>query len=117
MRTLAVALVTGLAILALSSNVQAQCGLFQREAKCAPTSTSPLVVDFRLPGGAVLPGRSGRPAVVSRVATNRDPQVQGNDCAMVKPVDPDFRSNMPIVRPDPWVKLPMRVIPAPPCKR
>jgi hypothetical protein len=32
------------------------------------------------------------------------------DCAMVKRVDPNFRSNMPVITPDPNVHYPMPVM-------
>jgi hypothetical protein len=42
---------------------------------------------------------------------------EGFDCKMVRPVDPNFHSKMPIVRPSADVKLAMKVIPAPPCRQ
>jgi len=38
------------------------------------------------------------------------------DCAIVKRVDPHFESNMPIVKPDPKMQLPMKTIQPPACK-
>jgi hypothetical protein len=55
------------------------------------------------------------PAVVV-VARPAPAPRQAIDCAMVKPVDPAFRSNMPIVTPDPKVNHTMRVIPVPSCR-
>jgi hypothetical protein len=37
------------------------------------------------------------------------------DCAMVKLVDPAFRSNMPVVKPNPKVHYSMRVVEVPSC--
>ena len=34
-----------------------------------------------------------------------------------KPVDPDFRSAMPVIEPPKHTKLPMKVIEAPPCRQ
>jgi len=39
------------------------------------------------------------------------------DCKMVKPVDPQFRSAMPVVTPDPRLKLPMSIVPVPDCRK
>jgi hypothetical protein len=39
------------------------------------------------------------------------------DCQMVKPVDPNFHSAMPIVKPSADKKYALRVIQTPPCKR
>jgi hypothetical protein len=38
------------------------------------------------------------------------------DCAMVKPIDPDFHSNMPIVKPDPNVHYAMPVVKPASCR-
>jgi hypothetical protein len=37
------------------------------------------------------------------------------DCGMVKPVDPNFKSKMPVVTPDPKLALPMKIVPVPSC--
>jgi hypothetical protein len=37
------------------------------------------------------------------------------DCKMVKPVNPDFRSNMPVAMPNPKLAFPMKVVPVPSC--
>jgi hypothetical protein len=42
---------------------------------------------------------------------------EGFDCKMVRPVDPNFHSKMPVVRPPEDVKFAMKVIPAPPCRQ
>ena len=37
------------------------------------------------------------------------------DCGMVKRVDPNFKSKMPVATPDPKLALPMKVVPVPSC--
>lgn len=37
------------------------------------------------------------------------------DCAMVKRVDPSFKSKMPVSTPDPKLALPMKIVPVPSC--
>jgi hypothetical protein len=39
------------------------------------------------------------------------------DCKMVKPVDPQFKSAMPVVTPDPHLKLPMSIVAVPDCRK
>lgn len=44
------------------------------------------------------------------------PPVMASDCKMVKHIDPQFVSIMPIIAPDPNVQLPMQIVRVPPCK-
>jgi hypothetical protein len=37
------------------------------------------------------------------------------DCGMVRRVDPNFKSAMPVVTPDPKLALPMKVVAVPSC--
>ena len=37
------------------------------------------------------------------------------DCGMVRRVDPNFKSEMPVVTPDPKLALPMKVVVVPSC--
>src|SRR4051812_3128039 len=41
---------------------------------------------------------------------------QPTDCKMVKPVDPQFKSKMPVITPDEKVKFRTPVVPVPSCK-
>ena len=41
---------------------------------------------------------------------------KGIDCAMVKPVDAKFHSNMPVIAPSQKVKLPIKTVSVPSCK-
>jgi hypothetical protein len=43
-------------------------------------------------------------------------KLEGFDCRMVKPVDPDFRSAMPVVEPPKHTTYTMKIVPAPPCR-
>jgi hypothetical protein len=36
---------------------------------------------------------------------------------MIKPVDPQFTSKMPVQTPDPGVKLPIQIVPIPSCEK
>ena len=42
---------------------------------------------------------------------------QPTDCKMIKPVDPQFASKMPVQTPDPAVKLPIQTVPIPSCAK
>jgi hypothetical protein len=54
------------------------------------------------------------PIVVA--TTPAPPASQAIDCAMVKPVDPKFHSNMPVAKPNPNIAHTMRGVPAPSCR-
>ena len=41
--------------------------------------------------------------------------VEALDCKMVKPVDPSFKSKMPVATPDPNLALPTKIVPVPSC--
>jgi len=89
----------------------AQCVRFSHDAPCARL-TQPSV---RLDVSASQPAPNG--IVPNRVSPQAGQSESGGvDCRMVKPVDPKFYSAMPVMKPDPNVLLPMKVIQAPACK-
>jgi hypothetical protein len=103
MRASAIALVTTLSALALPGTAPAECNLFGGKPSCSSAKSM-----FRVEFGAKAP--------VQFVIVQIEPSI-ATDCKMVKPVDPQFRSAMPVVTPDPRLKLPMRIVHVPDCKR
>ena len=99
-----------LALVIGSTAVSAQCRALSPGVACAGLVSSRIHADFRAPKPAPRkPITSVNPLPV---------EIKGSspvDCPMVKPIDPQFRSSMPIVRPDPNGKLTMRVISVPGC--
>jgi hypothetical protein len=69
----------------------------------------------RLDFGAPRPANDHRPAK-PLVIPFAEHQPDAIDCAMVKPVDPSFRSTMPVVRPDPRTNYPTPIVKVPSCK-
>ena len=104
MRALAIALVTALSALALPGIAAAECNLFGGKPACS--SAKPM---FRVEFGA-------KPADPQFIVVQIEPSIAA-DCKMVKPVDPKFKSAMPVVTPDPSLKLPMRIVHVPDCKK
>ena len=53
------------------------------------------------------------------VSSTSEPPVIGPtaiDCKMIKPIDPQFVSAMPVIPPDPNLQLLMPIVRVPPCK-
>ena len=104
MRASAIALVTALSALALPGIAAAECNLFGGKPACS--SAKPM---FRVEFGA-------KAADPQFVIVQIEPSI-ATDCKMVKRVDPQFKSAMPVVTPDPSLKLPMRIVHVPDCKK
>jgi hypothetical protein len=90
-----------------------QCITFSRELPCAPKKGAIDRIDFRVSKPAPEP-QSPNPVVTPGKELN--PPHAAIDCAMVKPIDPNFHSAMPIVKPHPNVQYTLRVIPVPTCR-
>jgi hypothetical protein len=103
MRAPAIALVTILSALALPGTAAAECNLFGGKPSCSSATSM-----FRVEFGAKVPQQF--------VIVQIEPAIPA-DCKMLKPVDPQFRSAMPIVTPDAGLKLPMRIVPVPDCRK
>jgi hypothetical protein len=106
MRARAIALVTTLAALALPGIAAAECNLFGGTPSCSSAQGA-----FRVEFGAKSAKTAPPPLMV---IVQLEPSISP-DCKMVKPVDPQFRSAMPVVTPDPGLTLPMRIVPVPDC--
>ncbi len=106
-RAAILAAIAAVLIVVTPSLAGAQCVTFSSAAQC-PRKTPPSV----LQGAAIAKA----PAVVAADRSATPPQSSGLDCRMVKPIDPQFYSAMPIVKPDPKVALSGRVIAVPACR-
>jgi hypothetical protein len=113
MRALAIVAVA-VSLLVLPKEASGQCSSSSTAGPCSSLSVGNL--DFRAqkdrPTKAVKPlspPANPVPAV--------DAGVNPIDCGMIKPVDPRFKSAMPVLHPDPKVQLPTRIVQAPSCKR
>ena len=115
MRSIAMVLAL-LVVFATSGVVSAQVGGPFGQLQLTPDADSrqgPLI--FR---GVATPlsklDLTAPPLIVA--TTPAPPASQAMDCTMVKPVDPKFHSNMPVVKPSPDIEYTMRVVPAPSCR-
>jgi hypothetical protein len=98
-------------VVALSNVGHAQCA----GVSCSSLPRPPIKLDF----GALAQKQPAPPATAPTPApkvTLTTPVVP-NDCQMVKSVDPDFSSKMPVVAPDPNLSAAMPTVVVPPCPK
>lgn len=103
-----------LCLLAIPSNAAAQCGVFLAGSTCSHATATTIHADFGSQKAAQKPARQ---TAVNPPKTSVSHDRNAIDCQMIKPVDPGFRSAMPMLRRDPTVQLPMRTVQPPSCKR
>lgn len=58
-----------------------------------------------------------RDTIAAIRAAKRDGPLEATDCKMIKPVDPQFKSKMPVVTPDEKVTFTVQVVEVPSCKK
>ena len=76
----------------------------------------PPPITFSAPGEQTKEQReSAAKARLNAAMARHSGQREAIDCKMVRPVDPAYRSAMPLVKPPADVKFAMKVIQAPPC--
>jgi hypothetical protein len=75
-----------------------------------------LHLNFGLPPAPTRKSPEPSPKVTVALAPAPTQPPKGIDCAMVRPVDPKFDSNMPVIAPDPKVDLPTKAVAVPSCK-
>jgi hypothetical protein len=100
-----------LLVLVLSRTGHAQCA----GVSCSSLPKPAINFDF----GAAAPKQPAPGATAPKPApkTAFTTPVVPNDCQMVKSVDPNFRSNMPVATPDPNLGAAMRTVVVPPCPK
>ena len=116
MRMGAILAVAVLFLIAVPRTAGAQCSTFSAGGACSGSGKPTFHLDFRAQKAA--PNKPAQP--LNHSVNPVPPNVMGSnpiDCGMIKRVDPQFRSVMPIVKPDPKVQLPMKTIQPPACKR
>jgi hypothetical protein len=114
MRTRAILAVAVLSLIVGPRTAGAQCRAFGEA--CSGSGKSTFHVDFGTQKD--LPKKPVQP--LNHSMNPVPPNVTGSnpiDCGMIKRIDPQFRSVMSIVKPDPKVQLPMKTIQPPACKR
>jgi hypothetical protein len=111
------ALLVFVALIGLPATARADCPLFGAGSS-ACLSAKPLArADFAKMAAQNAEVRQMTTAAKESLAAPAQPaDVPPIDCRMVKPVDPQFKSAMPVITPDKGVKLPMSVVTVPSCK-
>jgi hypothetical protein len=109
--TLSFIVLTG--ILGAPLAAHADCTLFSADGPACPAPQSKMKVDFAKL--AVATGQSQK--TLAEALRAMAAQSVPTDCKMIKPVDPQFASKMPVQTPDPNVKLPIQTVPIPSCAK
>ena len=92
-------------------NVDFGVGTLPKPQPQPPPVTFGLTVDQTKPQREA----AAKAAWVEKAMARRSEQREAFDCKMVRPVDPNFRSAMPVAKPPEHTKFSMKVIPVPPC--
>jgi hypothetical protein len=108
------ALFVFVALIGIPATARAECPLFGAGSAACP-STKLTRPDFAKMAALNAEVRQMTAAAKQAlVATSQSADVP-TDCRMVKPVDPQFKSAMPVITPDKDVKLPMKIVTVPSC--
>jgi hypothetical protein len=116
MRMGAILTVAVLLLIAVPRAARAQCSAFSVGGACAGSGKPTFHLDFRAQKDTLQ-----KPVQPLNHSVNPVPPVMAGsnpvDCGMIKRVDPQFKSVMPIVKPDPKVQFPMKTLQPSACKR
>jgi hypothetical protein len=106
------ALVAAVSMIALPQDAAAQSRRLPADGRPVAPLTPPVTIDV----GAEA---TGAPFDERRVVfvLNVDDMPQAMDCKMVRSIDPNFASKMPVVTPDPKLTFRTPIFPVPSCKR
>jgi len=113
MRPLTTSFIVLLAVLGAPLAAHADCTLFSADGSNRATAQSKVKVDFAKLAAANEQAQKMLAEAQRAMAAHSVP----TDCNMIKPVDPQFRSKMPVQTPDPDVKLPIQTVPIPSCAK
>ena len=113
MRPLTTSFIVLLVVLGAPLAAHADCTLFLPDGPACATSQSKVQVDFAKLAAANEQAQKMLAEAQRAMAAHSVP----TDCKMIKPVDPQFASKMPVQTPDPAVKLPIQTVPVPSCAK
>jgi hypothetical protein len=113
MRLFTLSFIVLLAVLSAPLAAHADCSLFPADGPACATPQSKMKVDFAKLAAANEQAQK-MPAEAQRALAAR---FVPTDCRMIRPVDPQFTSKMPVQTPDPGVKLPIQTVPIPSCEK
>jgi len=113
MRPFTSAFIVLLAIQGAPLAAHADCTLFSADGPACTAPKAKMPVDFtKLAAANVQTQKVLDEAQRAQVARSLP-----TDCKMIKPVDPQFTSKMPVQTPDPDVKLPIQIVLVPSCEK
>lgn len=116
LKTVLLAIATGVVLAMSPTAVEAQCLSFSKDVAC--TAKPSIRPNFGVPkdesrASTPTPAPGARRAAMPGVTPR---EADAIDCQMTRRVDPSFHSNMPVVTPDPNVNFVIKVVPVPACK-
>jgi hypothetical protein len=113
MRLSTSAFIVGLAILGLPLSSFADCTVFSADGPACAAAKPKLQVDL----AKLVADKVQAEKMLERVRQAMASQSVPTDCKMIKPVDPQFVSKMPVQTPDPDLKLPIKTVAVPSCEK
>jgi hypothetical protein len=102
-----------LSILGAPLTAHADCTLFSPDGPACAAPKAKMQVDFTKLAAANAQTQKMLDEAQRALAAPSVP----TDCKMIKPIDPQFTSKMPVQTPDPDVKLPIQTVPIPSCAK
>jgi hypothetical protein len=113
MRPFTSAFIVLVALLGAPHAAHADCTVFSADGPACATPQSKMKVDFAKLAAANAQAQKTLAEALRAMAAQSVP----TDCRMIKPVDPQFTSKMPVQTPDPNMKLPIQTVPIPSCAK
>ena len=113
MRPLTSALLVILTVSALPMTARADCTPFSPDGPACAAPKAKMQVDFAKLAVANEQAQKMLADAQRALAAQSVP----TDCKMIKPVDPQFTSKMPVQTPDPDLKLPIQIVSVPSCAK
>ena len=113
MRPFTSAFIVLLAILGAPRAAHADCTLFSADGPACAAPKATMKVDFAKLAVANEQAQKMLADAQRALAAQSVP----TDCKMIKPVDPQFTSKMPVQTPDPDLKLPIQIVAVPSCEK
>jgi hypothetical protein len=113
MRPFTSAFIVLLAILGAPLAAHADCTLFSADGRACAAPKGKMQVDFAKLAAANEQAQKMLAEAQRALAAQSMP----TDCKMIKPIDPQFTSKMPVQTPNPDVKLPIQIVLIPSCEK
>ncbi len=113
MRPFTTTFIVLLAVLGAPLAAHADCTLFSADGPGCAAPKAKMQVDF----ATLAAANEQAQKMLAGAQRALEAQPVPSDCKMIKPIDPQFTSKMPVQTPDPHVKLPIQIVPVPSCEK